>query len=58
MANDILKTLQAMESELAAIKTAKEQVEAVIARYCNQFESGKLCKCPFWSFQQIEFDKR
>lgn len=31
MANDILKTLQAMESELAAIKTAKEQVEAVIA---------------------------
>ena len=27
MANDILKTLQAMESELAAIKTAKEQVE-------------------------------
>lgn len=31
MANDILKTLQAMESELAAIKTAKEQVEAVMA---------------------------
>lgn len=31
MANDILKTLQAMESELAAIKSAKEQVESVIA---------------------------
>lgn len=31
MANDILKTLQAMESDLAEIKSAKEQVEAVIA---------------------------
>lgn len=31
MANDILKTLQAMESELAAIKSAKEQVEVVVA---------------------------
>ena len=31
MANDILKTLQAMEDELAAIKSAKEQVEVVVA---------------------------
>lgn len=31
MVNDILKTLQAMESELTAIKSAKEQVESVIA---------------------------
>lgn len=31
MANDILKTLQAMENELATIKSAKEQVEAVVA---------------------------
>lgn len=31
MANDILKTLQAMENELATIKSAKEQVETVVA---------------------------
>lgn len=31
MANDILKTLQAMENELATIKSAKEQVEVVVA---------------------------
>lgn len=31
MANDILKTLQAMEDELAAVRSAKEQVEAVVS---------------------------
>lgn len=31
MANDVLKTLHAMETELAAIKSAKEQVEAAVA---------------------------